>query len=143
MFCLEPLPACDYVVSRTTTCLYVVSVYFCRLRDLSAQDKSEYQQVVKDLEKQSGVANQLMEQKARLQEELQEAENIIDELKEQVDASLGAEEMVETLTEKKLDLEEKVTELQEQVDDLVRTVSALPVAVNGGSLVCVSLYRKP
>nr|WAW84814.1 dynactin 1 [Halisarca dujardinii] len=89
-----------------------------RLRDMSAQDKNEHQQLVKDLEKQVSLVAQLSEQKDLLQEELQEAEATVDELKEQVDASLGAEEMVETLTEKTLDLEEKVTELQEQVDDL-------------------------
>lgn len=38
----------------------------------------------------------------------------------QVDAALGAEEMVETLTERNLDLEEKVRELRETVGDLVR-----------------------
>lgn len=38
----------------------------------------------------------------------------------QVDAALGAEEMVETLTERNLDLEEKVRELRETVTDLVR-----------------------
>lgn len=38
----------------------------------------------------------------------------------QVDAALGAEEMVETLTERNLDLEEKVRELRETVSDLVR-----------------------
>lgn len=37
----------------------------------------------------------------------------------QVDAALGAEEMVETLTERNLDLEEKVRELGETVSDLV------------------------
>lgn len=37
----------------------------------------------------------------------------------QVDAALGAEEMVETLTERNLDLEEKVRELRETVGDLV------------------------
>lgn len=37
----------------------------------------------------------------------------------QVDAALGAEEMVETLTERNLDLEEKVREMRETVGDLV------------------------
>lgn len=37
----------------------------------------------------------------------------------QVDAALGAEEMVEMLTERNLDLEEKVRELRETVTDLV------------------------
>lgn len=37
-----------------------------------------------------------------------------------MDAALGAEEMVETLTERNLDLEEKVRELRETVTDLVR-----------------------
>ena len=36
----------------------------------------------------------------------------------QVDAALGAEEMVETLTDRNLNLEEKVTELLETVADL-------------------------
>lgn len=36
----------------------------------------------------------------------------------QIDAALGAEAMVEKLTEKNLTLEEKVRELQEVVDDL-------------------------
>lgn len=38
----------------------------------------------------------------------------------QVDAALGAEEMVETLTDRNLNLEEKVRELRETVGDLVR-----------------------
>lgn len=38
----------------------------------------------------------------------------------QVDAALGAEEMVETLTDRNLDLEEKVRKLKETVGDLVR-----------------------
>lgn len=41
----------------------------------------------------------------------------------QVDAALGSEEMVETLTERNLDLEEKVRELRETVTDLVCTVA--------------------
>ena len=71
------------------------------------------------MEKQATALTHLQDSKAKLQEELQEAENIIDELKEQVDIAVGAEDMVETLTERNLELEEKVTELQEKVDDLV------------------------
>ena len=75
---------------------------------------------MKELDRQSMASSQLMEDKEKLREELLEAENVIDQLSEQVDAALGAEEMVEKLTERNLNLEEKVQQLQEQVDDLVR-----------------------
>lgn len=48
----------------------------------------------------------------------QEADAIIDELKEQVDVALGAEEMVEKLTDTNLELEEKMEALNETVADL-------------------------
>ena len=77
---------------------------------------------------------------------IQESDELVDELKEQVinenlhvhctctsryslrpsplplsqvDAALGAEEMVETLTNKNLDLEEKLEQLTDTVTDLV------------------------
>jgi len=42
----------------------------------------------------------------------------VEELKEQVDLALGAEEMVENLTTRTLDLEEKLQEETERANDL-------------------------
>ena len=49
----------------------VGSFKFPRLRDLSAQDKLEYQRVVKDLEKNAAELNQLKEDRDKLAKELQ------------------------------------------------------------------------
>ncbi|KAJ8281094.1 hypothetical protein GJAV_G00063430 [Gymnothorax javanicus] len=89
-----------------------------RMRDLSASEKQEHVKLQKQMEKKNTELESLRLQKEKLVEEMKQAEKTIDELKEQVDAALGAEEMVETLTERNLDLEEKVRELRETVSDL-------------------------
>ncbi|XP_036372802.1 dynactin subunit 1 isoform X3 [Megalops cyprinoides] len=89
-----------------------------RMRDLSASEKQEHVKLQKQMEKKNTELETLRQQKEKLVEEMKQAEKTIDELKEQVDAALGAEEMVETLTERNLDLEEKVRELRETVSDL-------------------------
>ncbi|KAF4090189.1 hypothetical protein AMELA_G00048970 [Ameiurus melas] len=89
-----------------------------RMRDLSATEKQEHSKLQKQMEKKNFELETVRVQKEKTQEEMKMAEKTIDELKEQVDAALGAEEMVETLTERNLDLEEKVRELREAVTDL-------------------------
>ncbi|XP_043919235.1 dynactin subunit 1 isoform X3 [Protopterus annectens] len=89
-----------------------------RMRDLSASEKQEHVKLQKLTEKKNTDLDTLRQQKDKLLEEMKQAEKTIDELKEQVDAALGAEEMVETLTERNLNLEEKVRDLQESVSDL-------------------------
>ncbi|XP_048366149.1 dynactin subunit 1 isoform X8 [Sphaerodactylus townsendi] len=89
-----------------------------RMRDLSASEKQEHVKLQKHMEKKNVELESLRQQKEKLQEELKQGERTVDELKDQVDAALGAEEMVETLTERNLDLEEKVRELRETVGDL-------------------------
>uniref|UniRef100_A0A8C2ZS36 Dynactin subunit 1 n=1 Tax=Cyclopterus lumpus TaxID=8103 RepID=A0A8C2ZS36_CYCLU len=89
-----------------------------RMRDLSSSEKQEHVKSQKQMEKKNVELDALRSQKEKLQEEMTLAEKTIDELKEQVDAALGAEEMVEMLTERNLDLEEKVRETKETVTDL-------------------------
>jgi len=124
------------------------------MRDLSMSEKQEHVKLQKQMEKKNTELETLRTQKEKLQEDVKQAEATIDELKEQVepanedalclcvisecprthmrvfvslhqvDAALGSEEMVETLTERNLDLEEKVRELRETVTDLVRTTDS-------------------
>ncbi|KAL6106015.1 dctn1 [Pungitius sinensis] len=89
-----------------------------RMRDLSSSEKQEHVKLQKQMEKKNVELDTLRGHKEKLQEEMAVAEKTIDELKEQVDAALGAEEMVEMLTERNLDLEEKVREMRETVADL-------------------------
>ncbi|XP_054469517.1 dynactin subunit 1 [Anoplopoma fimbria] len=89
-----------------------------RMRDLSSSEKQEHVKLQKQMEKKNVELDTLRSQKEKLQEERTAAEKTVDELKEQVDAALGAEEMVEMLTERNLDLEEKVREMRETVTDL-------------------------
>lgn len=72
---------------------------------------------MKDL--QTGTTS-LQAERDKLAESLQEAEASLAELKDQVDTALGAEEMVEILTDNNLALEEEIMNLKETVQDLVR-----------------------
>ena len=54
----------------------------------------------------------------KLSKQVDEMEQTISDLQEQVDAALGAEEMVENLTTKCLDLEDRVKEVLEERADL-------------------------
>ncbi|CAL7938236.1 unnamed protein product [Xylocopa violacea] len=89
-----------------------------RMRDLSAHEKHEFQKLQKDLDQKKSEILELGRTKEKLSARVEEMEHQIADLQEQVDAALGAEEMVEVLGEKKMALEEKVAELEEAVSDL-------------------------
>lgn len=88
------------------------------MRDLSAHEKHEFQKLQKDLDQKKSEILELGRTKEKLSARVEEMEHQIADLQEQVDAALGAEEMVEVLGEKKMALEEKVAELEEAVSDL-------------------------
>lgn len=88
-----------------------------KLRDLSAHERREYQRASKELEALKTQVAELSKKNDKLTVEVQQYEQQLTELKEQVDAALGSEEMVEQLTSQNLALEEKVLQLEESMED--------------------------
>ncbi|XP_041989134.1 dynactin subunit 1 isoform X3 [Aricia agestis] len=89
-----------------------------RLRDLSAHDKHAMQKMQKDLEQYKSEIAELSRTKEKLSSRVEELEAQVADLREQVDAALGAEEMVEQLAEKKMALEDQVEQLKQDVQEL-------------------------
>ena len=89
-----------------------------KMRDLSAHEKSEMLRLTKDSEERTAENAHLTKENEKLRNENEGHEDMIADLQEQVDAALGAEEMVENLTTKCLDLEDKVAALIEEKQDL-------------------------
>jgi dynactin 1 len=88
------------------------------MRDLAAHEKHQHQRVLKEMEDKLSELNDLKKAKQSLTSQVEEQRAMVTELQEQVDAALGAEEMVEQLTDRNLALEEKIGELQDAVADL-------------------------
>lgn len=86
-----------------------------RLRDLSAHDKHEIQKVTKELETKKSEVAELHRTKEKLSSNIDQLEAQLIDLHESVDAALGAEQIVEALTDKKMELEDKVKLLEEEV----------------------------
>ncbi|KAG4070116.1 hypothetical protein HA402_013359 [Bradysia odoriphaga] len=89
-----------------------------RLCDLSAHEKHKLQKIAKELETKKSEVNELQRTKKKLSAKIDELEAQVVDLQEQVDAALGAEEMVEQLGEKEMELEDKVKLLEKEVAEL-------------------------
>ncbi|OON13388.1 hypothetical protein X801_10840, partial [Opisthorchis viverrini] len=90
-----------------------------KLRDLANQDKQEIAKLGKEVTVLESEVSQLTTEKERLSTELKQSLEQMIELKEQVDAALGADQMVGQLTQRNLELEEKLDRLTEERNDLV------------------------
>jgi dynactin 1 len=73
---------------------------------------------IKELEKETHELEELKTQFNKTRERLRLAELTIEELKQSLDDALGAEDLVEQLTEKNLALTEKMEEMHLVVEDL-------------------------
>lgn len=89
-----------------------------RMRDMSAHEKHEHQKLLKDMDQKKSEIAELARTKEKLSSRIDSMEHQLADLQEQVDAALGAEEMVVILGEQKLTLEERVTALLEEVAEL-------------------------
>lgn len=89
-----------------------------KMRDLLAHEKNVNMNIAKDLEEKTSQNNDLSKTNGKLVKQNEELENTIADLQEQVDAALGAEEMVENLSTKCLNMEEKIASLIEEKEDL-------------------------
>ncbi|EDO49101.1 predicted protein, partial [Nematostella vectensis] len=89
-----------------------------RFKEIQMSDKQQLQSLQKQVKDLHSANTSLQADKDQLMEEAEQLESTLAELKEQVDTALGAEEMVETLTDKNLELEEEVQTLRDTVSDL-------------------------
>ncbi|KAK4470950.1 hypothetical protein MN116_006456 [Schistosoma mekongi] len=89
-----------------------------KLRDLANQDKQEITALTKQISSLESEVSQLQTEKERLTKDLKESVEQTIELKEQVDASLGADTMVSQLTQRNLELEEMLEKVKEERNDL-------------------------
>ena len=88
------------------------------MRDLSAHEKHQLSKISKDLEEKVSELGNKTKDNEKLAAQVDELEATISDLQEQVDAALGAEEMVENLTTKCLDLEDRIVAILEEKSDL-------------------------
>lgn len=89
-----------------------------RLREYCTSQEASFQNKITSLEQEAHKARNIAGAYRHSQTRLEEAEKIVLDLRVQLDNALGAEDMIENLTEKNLELNEKCEELQNTIDEL-------------------------
>lgn len=95
-----------------------------KFRDLMKDQESSYQEKVKTLESSATDTQNISDSYAQVKQQLADADGIIADLRLQLDNALGAEDMIESLTDKNLELQERIEELEHTIDEL-ETLKAL------------------
>lgn len=89
-----------------------------RLRDVTQEQEAELRAQMEDLEKELGDYTKLKGDAASLEDKLVKSEANVEDLRQQLDTALGAEDMIEELAQKNLLLNEKLDELRSTIEDL-------------------------
>ncbi|CAI5441473.1 unnamed protein product [Caenorhabditis angaria] len=87
-----------------------------KLRDLSQQATTDRQKAVEECERIRQENSELVRVAELLKRQAEIAESKIAGFQEQIDAAMGAEEMVTQLTNKNFDMEEKIAKLEEAIE---------------------------
>ena len=89
-----------------------------RLRDMTQSQEAEMKDQIASLQEDLRQLGGIQEQYEETKEKLQQSEMAIEDLKQQLDVALGAEDLIEELTEKNLTLAEQVDDLKLNINDL-------------------------
>ncbi|KAK4453710.1 dynein associated protein-domain-containing protein [Podospora aff. communis PSN243] len=89
-----------------------------RLRDISQQNEEELKDQVKVLEADLRELETVKDQYTAATEKLAQTEAAVEDLREQLNNALGAEDLIETLTEQTMNQAEEIKELKAVISDL-------------------------
>ncbi|WVF69238.1 hypothetical protein IAT40_004014 [Kwoniella sp. CBS 6097] len=89
-----------------------------RLRDVSSEAEREHKAKMAELEKELTSQEDLLSQLELAEAKLGNAEAQVEDLKLQLDDALGAEDMLEQLTERNLQMGERIEEMRITIEDL-------------------------
>lgn len=89
-----------------------------RLRDMTQQTESELRDEIKSLEEDVREYGTVKENYETTMEKLAQSETLVEDLRQQLDNALGAEDMIEELTDKNMSMSEQIEELKVTIEDL-------------------------
>lgn len=89
-----------------------------RLRDITREHEEELKIQISGLEEDLKEFNTIKSEQETTKEKLQKSESAVDDLRQQLETALGAEDMIEDLTERNMGLSEQMEELKAVIEDL-------------------------
>ncbi|KAL6717328.1 hypothetical protein ACLMJK_005243 [Lecanora helva] len=89
-----------------------------RLRDVTQQQEADLKKQVSELEQDLEESDKIKTDYQHTKEKLSQTDAMLEDVRQQLDTALGAEEMIEELTERNMGLNEKMEELRQNIEEL-------------------------